>query len=396
MDEVLQLRHPGRWRRVRGPRRRGAGGWRQLLPALLLAAALQLPLAYGLYLGLGLVAVPPSEAATAYTEVRLVPAQQLPQLWSPPSSAAAKPPPPKVPDPPPEDSLDGQVVDLSMPDDPRPPERARYLARWNSRTDRETQAAGRPGARRAKAVPVPLRPGGRSDGSRSVAEIAAAQAPEEVRPGATAPEEQTAEDPRPASPIPVREAGQAAAQRPGREAERPSEPGADARGEPRRSTAELGPGGYRGLLPPLVGELDPGTRGSDDYLPEVPIGDDLSLNAREFRYWSFFQRVKQALRQRWDPSGKLRVRDPWGKVYGVRDRVTVLAVSLDRSGRLQGLRMVRTSGVDFLDDEAMRAFRSAQAFPNVPNGLVDPDGVVRFQFAFAVLRNSAGFRMFGM
>ncbi len=145
-----------------------------------------------------------------------------------------------------------------------------------------------------------------------------------------------------------------------------------------------------------MGELSPGSRGSDDYLPELPIGDDLSLNAREFRYWSFFQRVKEALRQRWDPAGKLRVRDPWGKVHGVRDRVTVLAVSLDRQGRLHELRMVRTSGIGFLDDEAMRAFRSAEAFPNVPAGLVDPDGMVRFRFAFAVLRSSTGFRMFGM
>ena len=39
--------------------------------------------------------------------------------------------------------------------------------------------------------------------------------------------------------------------------------------------------------------------------------------------------------------------------------------------------------VDFLDDEAVTAFRDAQPFPNPPPGLVDPDSkLITFRFGF--------------
>ena len=46
-----------------------------------------------------------------------------------------------------------------------------------------------------------------------------------------------------------------------------------------------------------------------------------------------------------------------------------------------------------LDDEAIRAFRAAQPFPNPPPGLVGEDGQIEFSFALYLdIRNGWEFR----
>ncbi len=121
---------------------------------------------------------------------------------------------------------------------------------------------------------------------------------------------------------------------------------------------------------------------SDDYLPDVEErGQSTLLNANRYKYSDFFYRVKGALRRHWHPNRIYQMRDPLGRVYGVKDRYTELRVTLDDEGRL--LKMVTTthSGLDFMDDEARSAFRRAQPFPNPPRGLVR-DGEINFQFGF--------------
>ena len=44
--------------------------------------------------------------------------------------------------------------------------------------------------------------------------------------------------------------------------------------------------------------------------------------------------------------------------------------------------MLQSSGVDFLDDEAIDAFKKAAPFPNPPKDLVESDGQIHFNFAF--------------
>jgi outer membrane biosynthesis protein TonB len=44
--------------------------------------------------------------------------------------------------------------------------------------------------------------------------------------------------------------------------------------------------------------------------------------------------------------------------------------------------VIRGSGVDFLDDEAIRAFTAAAPFPNPPSVLRGDDGNITFNFGF--------------
>ena len=138
-------------------------------------------------------------------------------------------------------------------------------------------------------------------------------------------------------------------------------------------------------IPDFVAEranaLAPG--GSLDYVKDVPDGERTLLNRRRVSYADFFERVQLGVANHWDPASVYRRRDPQGKIYGVQDRLTILSITLHGDGSLAKLFVLQPSGLDFLDDEAVRAVRSAVPFPNPPEGLKDLDGLIHFRFAFA-------------
>ncbi len=119
-----------------------------------------------------------------------------------------------------------------------------------------------------------------------------------------------------------------------------------------------------------------------DHVKGVQEGDATYLNTRRHVYATFYNRVKQAVAQHWNPNSVYRRRDPYGNIYGVRDRHTTLSVILTKAGKLTKVSVLRSSGLSFLDLEAVRAFRQAQPFPNPPQGMLSKDGRIRFKFGF--------------
>ena len=93
--------------------------------------------------------------------------------------------------------------------------------------------------------------------------------------------------------------------------------------------------------------------------------------------------MKSQVREHWRPVEVYRRRDPTGSIYGNKDRYTLLRVQLKPDGSLANLTLQTPSGVEFLDDEAMEAFKQAQPFPNPPPQLVDGgSGMIDFSFGF--------------
>lgn len=131
---------------------------------------------------------------------------------------------------------------------------------------------------------------------------------------------------------------------------------------------------------------------SNDYVEGVPEGDGTFLNTKEFKYATFFYRVRDSVASFWVDlaSSEYRRRDPTGNIYGVRDRATLLKVQLNRDGGLADVRVEQSSGVDFLDHVAVEAFRKAEPFPNPPAGIADEDGNIRFNFQFVVTMRPRG------
>lgn len=130
-----------------------------------------------------------------------------------------------------------------------------------------------------------------------------------------------------------------------------------------------------------------------DHVEGVEEGAGTFLNTKEWKHASFFNRVKKSVSLTWDPVAALRVRDPTGNVYAWKDRNTQLSVALRADGSIADLWVERSSGVDFLDREAMAAFERAQPFPHPPSALVDESGLIRFSFGF-YLQTGESFRIF--
>lgn len=131
---------------------------------------------------------------------------------------------------------------------------------------------------------------------------------------------------------------------------------------------------------------------SDDYVENVPEGDGTFLNAREFKYATFFYQIKDTVGQHWRPSirKEIRRRDPTGDVLGINNFTTMVFVRLDPTGRLDEVRVAESSGHAFLDELAVRAFEKAESFPNPPRGIVDSRGQITFHFGFTITNARRG------
>ncbi len=127
----------------------------------------------------------------------------------------------------------------------------------------------------------------------------------------------------------------------------------------------------------------------NDYLPEVEQDDQTFLNAWQWKHATFFNRIAESIRREWHPGNQLAQRDPSGRIYGIQDRYTMLRVTIDRSGHIKDLEVAESCGVNFLDQEAMRAFRAAQPFANPPAQLFAQGELYSFQFGFNVDFQSA-------
>jgi TonB family protein len=150
------------------------------------------------------------------------------------------------------------------------------------------------------------------------------------------------------------------------------------------ASSEQGRVGLRGSAEDLAQIF--GRRGSLDYLDDVEEADENLLNTKRERFASFFNRVRNAVAQHWHPEVVHAARDPYGKVYGTKTRATRLRISLNRDGSLHQIWVDRPCGVDYLDEEAVRAVRAAAPFTNPPQQLVSLDsGHIDFSFNFILM-----------
>ena len=329
-----------------------------------------------------------------------------------PSSVAIPAPPPA----PPPAKVKGQVVDVAPSKNNTPPKDSRFVSEHDSTVEKETRSRyARPGYENTLPKPSdphqgnPTQPkageqaaaagsgrnGAKEQGSRAAGQQAGQQAPASGSP--RMPDQVSRDrlalrqDSR--GEIDKRESRQGLRSQPGSQAlallTPPAKPGAEGQGTP----------GKEGLpnqaqLRPSAADYEHLSGGpAPDKLDGVEEGEGTYLNTREWKYASYFNRIKQAVATQWDPNGALVKRDPSGQRYAYKDRLTVLTVTLDDKGSLKDVHVQRSSGVDFLDSTAIEAFRKAQPFVNPPGGLADKRGEIAFVFGF-YLEVGAGLHIF--
>ncbi|MGB0589594.1 MAG: TonB family protein [Myxococcota bacterium] len=321
--------------------RRNQPGWRRWGLPVVLALALQIPLLDGFTSYLS------AEKPTVQrkTRMKLVGAKRAP----------TKPPEPEVILP--DDARIVEVPDLVQPE-PDETVETRNVADRTVNVDRETKSKRRGRQERAK------RPGKVKPTERSAVQ---SESSDSAEPSASEQSQKKAASAKQAERRPEHAEGQQAKRN-------LSEQGVDSDLMMPVTTRKQRLAQVQGMS---------GSFASDSYLPDVAEeAEDTILRSNKYKYADFFYRVKEAVRRHWHPDRVYRQRDPTGRVFGVKDRYTVLKVTIDEAGYLRDLLATKDSGLDFLDAEALSAFRRAQPFPNPPDGLVDDLGKIVFQFGF--------------
>lgn len=136
-----------------------------------------------------------------------------------------------------------------------------------------------------------------------------------------------------------------------------------------------------------AGERSTEASRNSDYLKDVEIGGETMLNTREFKYYTYYTRIRKQLAQYWEP----KVRQKMGQMFkqgrriaSEKDHITKLLIVLNERGQLVRVQVLGESGVQDLDEAATEAFRAAAPFPNPPQGIVESDGTVKIRWDFVL------------
>ncbi len=86
--------------------------------------------------------------------------------------------------------------------------------------------------------------------------------------------------------------------------------------------------------------------------------DTVDLNTIEYKYFSYFAKLKQKIEQVWNYPEASRLRGEQGELF--------LVFTIKRDGYLEDVKMITPSGYERLDGEAVRAIRVASPFSPFP------------------------------
>jgi len=123
---------------------------------------------------------------------------------------------------------------------------------------------------------------------------------------------------------------------------------------------------------------------SNDYLKDVKDGDYTDLNTLAYEYSGYFIKIKNKVSKTWNPAAAYQKNDPYRKIYGIKDRYTILLITINKDGELKKIRIQKSSGLSFLDQEAILAFEKGAPYKIVPTGLLDGKEDFTIQFGFYV------------
>jgi len=124
-----------------------------------------------------------------------------------------------------------------------------------------------------------------------------------------------------------------------------------------------------------------------DYIKEIDVGLETLLSTKEFKYYTYYRRIRNQLNQHWTPKVRKSVISFYQKgrrVASDRDLVTKTVVVLNPEGYLLKVLVIGDSGFRELDQAALEALKEAAPFKNPPKGMIDPDGLVRIRWDFVI------------
>lgn len=139
----------------------------------------------------------------------------------------------------------------------------------------------------------------------------------------------------------------------------------------------------------MVTATSPGSPGeasqTSDYLKGKDPGLETLLNTREYKYYTYFNRIRRKLSEHWEPKVKEKMNRMFKQgrtIASVDDKITKLLIVLNDNGVLVKVQVLSDSGVHDLDEAAIEAFRAAAPFPHPPDGIIDEEGTIKIRWDF--------------
>lgn len=128
-----------------------------------------------------------------------------------------------------------------------------------------------------------------------------------------------------------------------------------------------------------IGSPDGGN--PDEFLPDYKIGDRTFLNTLANPHILYFVELRQKFRFTFSPASVLR-----GRLNEIsRGKLEVVwGVSVDSSGNLKDLILLRSSGMTDYDKEAKRTIAASAPFSKPPFNLLDKNGQLNMAWTFVV------------
>lgn len=152
---------------------------------------------------------------------------------------------------------------------------------------------------------------------------------------------------------------------------------------------------------PRGGKKGDGLSATDDYLEGVAVGANTLLNTHQFKYYSFYERVRVLLVERWRTRirkeierARMPASDGSSKL-GLGSKVTKLQVRIGPNGEITGVEKLGISGVESFDKAAETSFYEAAPFPHPPKEMMKDDELV-IQWDFVVVVEDASLIKFNV
>ena len=130
-----------------------------------------------------------------------------------------------------------------------------------------------------------------------------------------------------------------------------------------------------------------GFSASEDYIKDVAIGANTLLNTQEYRFYGFYERIREKLSYQWqrnlDSAFQQIINSKRNLTAG--EQITRVQVKLTASGELNSVRIIGSSGFEELDLAATEAFQKAAPFPNPPHEMMKAGDNLQIHWDFVVL-----------
>ena len=113
----------------------------------------------------------------------------------------------------------------------------------------------------------------------------------------------------------------------------------------------------------------------EDYYPDYKYGDHTYINVLRYPDVEYFVRLKRIFKTTWNPVPALKA-DMQATSISRGMVSVVMAVSVDKKGELSELFILRSSGLNNYDHEAIRTVRASSPFSSPPDKFLE-DGFLR-------------------